>query len=149
LHLVCDGNGIPLAALLTAGQAHESTQMAALLDAVSIRRPSGQVRKRPDRVAADKGYDFPHLRKWLHTHHIQAVIPPRKRPKHAKPKRGRPVTYNETHYRKRNVVERCVGGLKEHRSLATRYDKLAQNYLTLVKLAFIRRYLGLLTALPD
>lgn len=123
--------------------------MVALLDAVSIRRSSGQVRKRPERVAGDKGYDFPHLRKWLHQHHIQAVIPPRKRPAKAKPKRGRPVTYNETHYRKRNVVERCVGWLKEHRSLATRYDKLAQNYLTLVKLAFIRRYLSLLAVLPD
>lgn len=135
---------MPLAALLTVGQAHESTQMAALLDAVCVRRPSGQVRRRPERMAGDKGYDFPHLRRWLHRHHIQAVIPPRKRPSHAGPKRGRPVTFDKQHYRARNVVERCVGWLKEHRSLATRYDKLAVNYLALVKLAFIRRYLHLL-----
>jgi transposase len=141
---VCDGGGIPLAAVLTPGQRHESTQLEALLDAVAVRRANGRVRKRPERVAGDKGYDFPHIRTWLHKRRIQAVIPPRKRPAKAKPKQGRPVTYNKAHYRARNVVERCVGWLKEHRSLASRYDKLAVNYLTLVKLACIRRYLHLL-----
>lgn len=130
--------------MLTAGQTHESTQCERLLDAVAIRRVSGQVRKRPERVAADRGYDFPRIRRWLRRRGIQAVIPPRKRVARAKPKRGRPVTYDKQHYRARNVVERCVGWLKEHRSLASRYDKLAVNYLSLVKLAFIRRYLGLL-----
>lgn len=133
-----------MAAVLTPGQRHESTQLETLLNAVAVRRANGCVRKRPERVAGDKGYDFPHLRTWLHKRRIQAVIPPRKRPANAKPKRGRPVTYDPTLYRARNVVERCVGWLKEHRSLATRFDKLAVNYLTLVKLAFIRRYLHLL-----
>lgn len=111
---------------------------------MAVRRANGRIHKRPQRLAGDKGYDFPHLRTWLHKRRIQVVIPSRKRPKNAKPKRGRPVTYDKTHYRARNVVERCVGWLKEHRSIATRYDKLAVNYLTMVKLAFIRRYLGLL-----
>lgn len=141
---MCDGGGIPLAAVLTAGQRHESTQLALLMDAVRVRRANGRIRQRPKRLAGDKGYDFPHIRRWLHARRIRAVIPPRKRAKNARPKRGRPVTYDTQHYRARNVVERCVGWLKEHRSIATRYDKLAVNYLTLVKLAFIRRYLGLL-----
>ena len=141
---MCDGTGIPLAAVLTAGQAHESTQCERLLDAVAIRQASGQLRQRPERVAGDRGYDFPRIRRWLRQRGIRAVIPPRKRVAHAKPRQGRPVTYDKQHYRARNVVERCVGWLKEHRSLATRYDKLAVNYLTLVKLAFIRRYLSVL-----
>jgi transposase len=143
LHLLCDGKGAPLAALLTPGQAHESTQFESLLNAFQIRRPSGQVRKRPERLAADKGYDFPRIRRWLRRHGIQAVIPPRKRT--GKPKAGRPVIYNKDYYRNRNVIERQVGWLKEHRSLATRYDKLAVSYLALVHVAFIRRYLILLT----
>jgi transposase len=143
LHLLCDGKGTPLVALLTPGQTHESTQFERLLNAVHICRPSGQVRKRPERLAADKGYDFPRIRRWLRMHGIQAVIPPRKRT--GKPKAGRPVTYNKDYYRHRNVIERQVGWLKEHRSLATRYDKLAVNYLTLVHIAFMRRYLSLLT----
>ncbi len=44
-------------------------------------------------------------------------------------------------YRKRNVVERVVGWLKECRRVATRYEKLALNYLAMVKLAMIHRCL--------
>jgi transposase len=51
-------------------------------------------------------------------------------------------------YRRRNVVERCVGWLKENRRLATRYEKLAVNFLALVKLAMIRLCLRKLDS-PD
>ena len=44
-------------------------------------------------------------------------------------------------YRERNVVERVVGRLKEHRRIATRYDKLAASYLAFVQLAAIRMWL--------
>lgn len=74
---------------------------------------------------------------------IQVVIPPR-RTNTKKPKRGRPFSYNPEHYRGRNVVERCVGWLKAYRSIATRFDKLAVNYLMMVKLGFLMRYLRLL-----
>ncbi len=40
-------------------------------------------------------------------------------------------------YKERNVVERLVGRLKEHRRLATRFDKLASSYLAFVHLAAI------------
>ena len=43
-----------------------------------------------------------------------------------------------TPYRRRNVVERCVGWLKEARAVATRFDKLAVHYLGVVKLAMVR-----------
>jgi transposase len=55
------------------------------------------------------------------------------------------VSYDASAYRGRNAVERCVGWLKEWRSVATRFDKLAVNYLQTVKLAFLMRYLRLLT----
>ena len=41
-------------------------------------------------------------------------------------------------------MERCLGWLKECRAGATRYEKLALNYLGLVNLAMIERYLRLL-----
>jgi transposase len=44
-------------------------------------------------------------------------------------------------YARRNAVERLIGWLKEHRSLATRFDKLAASFLAMVKLACIRRLL--------
>jgi transposase len=144
LHLLCDAQGLPLSALLLPGQAHESTQFEALLETVSIeRQTTGRTRKRPQRVAADKAYHAQRIRHWLHSHGIQAVIPPRKT-RRTKPRPGRPISYDQCFYRDRNVIERCVGWLKECRSVATRYEKLAVNYLQLVKLAFIERYLRLL-----
>ncbi|MFG0292228.1 MAG: DDE transposase, partial [Phycisphaerales bacterium JB050] len=40
--------------------------------------------------------------------------------------------------------ERCVGWLKQNRRLSTRYEKLAVHYLSMIKLAFIDRYLRLI-----
>ena len=145
LHLVSDAGGIPLNATLTAGQAHESTQFEAALEPIVIaRRLPGRKRGRPRRVAGDRAYHAQRIRRWLRRRGIQAVIPPR-RTRTTQPKRGRPVSYDATKYRGRNSVERCVGWLKEWRSVATRFDKLAVNYLQTVKLAFLMRYLRLLT----
>jgi transposase len=82
------------------------------------------------------------IRHWLRAHGILAVIPPRE--KRGKRRRGRPVGYDRRRYRDRNVIERCIGWLKECRSLATRYEKLAVHYLGMVHLAIIQRYLRLL-----
>ena len=49
-------------------------------------------------------------------------------------------------YKRRSALERCVGWLKECRAVATRFDKLAVNYLATVKWAMVQRYLRLLTA---
>jgi hypothetical protein len=54
--LVTDGRGLPLAVEVTAGQRHESTQVEAVLDDISIPQPVGRLRRRPQRLAGDKGY---------------------------------------------------------------------------------------------
>ena len=41
-------------------------------------------------------------------------------------------------YRARNLIERFFNRIKQCRRIATRYDKLAANYLAFVKLALIR-----------
>ena len=41
-------------------------------------------------------------------------------------------------YRSRNLVERFFNKIKQCRRIATRYDKLAANYLAFIKLASIR-----------
>jgi transposase len=80
-------------------------------------------------------------------HGIGAVIPPRR--SRGKRRRGRPVSYDQVRYRNRNVVERCLGWLKECRALATRFEKLAVHYLGLVHLAIIERYLRILTRISN
>jgi transposase len=113
------------------------------MEQVAIPGKSGRIRRRPRRLAADRAYDAQRIRHFLRLHGIKAVIPPKRRK--GKRKRGRPVTCDPDLYRRRSTIEQCVGWLKECRAVATRYEKLALNYLGLVKLAFIERYLRLLT----
>jgi hypothetical protein len=42
------------------------------------------------------------------------------------------------------VIERLVGWLKEHRRVATRFEKLSSSYMAMVKLSFVWRYLRVL-----
>ncbi len=145
IHLLSDGNGVPLDVTLTPGQTHESTQVETVMEQVVIERASGRIRRRPRRLAADRAYDVQRIRHFLRARGITPVIPPKRRT--GKRKRGRPVSYDRVQYRRRSTIEQCVGWLKECRAIATRYEKLALNYLGLVKLAFIERYLRLLTRL--
>lgn len=126
LHLLTDGRGVPLGVFVTAGQTHESRSFEALMDTVHIAR-----RRRPDAVAGDKGYSYPRIRAWLARRGIEAVIPSRKN----QPR----VRISKRKYRGRNVVERCIGWLKWCRRVATRYEKLAESYPAMVKLAMIQR----------
>jgi transposase len=59
------------------------------------------------------------------------------------PKRNRkdPICFSPYLYRDRNLVERFFNKIKQCRRVATRYDKLAANYLAFVKLACIRLWL--------
>lgn len=141
MHLLTDANGLPLAALLSAGQRHESTCFEALMNEVALCGPRGRPLTRPKRVAGDKGYSYPRIRRWLRSHRIEAVIP--QRSDQLAQHRARALNFDRMTYRQRNAVERCIGWLKACRRLATRYEKLAENYQAMIELAFIQRYLAL------
>ncbi len=55
-------------------------------------------------------------------------------------KKGPRPRFNKDTYKERASVEQAIGWIKEYRRTATRYEKLAVNFLAMVKLAFIRRY---------
>ena len=146
VHLVCDGRGVPLAVEVTPGQRQECTQVERVMNKVRIPGRRGRPRCRPVRLAGGKGYSHPAVRAWLRRHGIKAVIPRRKdqRPE------DRRQRFDREAYRRRAVVEQCVGGLKESRAVGTRFDKLALNYQATVHLAMVRRYLRvLLRKQPD
>jgi len=128
---VTDGGGVPLGALVTAGQSHESMSFERLMDTVKIRR-----RRRPDAVAGDKAYSYGRIRGWLSRRGIEAVIPTRSNQPRER--------LNTRKYRRRNVVERCIGWLKGCRRIATRYEKLATHFMAMVTLAMIQRCLRVL-----
>lgn len=132
---MCDGNGLPLAVHVTAGQRSECAEFEAAVGLVEAPR-------RPVRLLADRGYDAGRIRAWLRARRIRAVIPERRLAEgKRRRRRGRPPVLDKAQYKRRNAVERLVGWLKEHRSLATRFDKLASSFLAMVKLACIRRLL--------
>jgi transposase len=56
----------------------------------------------------------------------------------AKRDRSDPICFSPYLYRVRNRVERFFNKIKQCRRVATRYDRLAANYLAFVQLASIR-----------
>jgi transposase len=139
--LVTDGNGVPLAVEVTGGQAHESTQVEAVMNQIAIPQPVGRPRKRPKRLAGDKAYRAKGVRDWLWKYGIKPVIPSKE---NEREKPGPTPQFDREAYKRRSIIENCVGWLKECRRIATRFEKLAVNYLGMLKLAMIERYLRLL-----
>ena len=77
-HLVIDASGIPLAVGLSAANTHDSLLLEQLVDAVPAvigpRGRPGRPRKRPTKLHADKGYDFPSCRQALRRRGISPRI---------------------------------------------------------------------------
>lgn len=136
LHLIVDGRGVPLAVDLTAGQRHESTRCEPLVQSVLDDWPDVL----PMQVCGDKGYSAPRIRRFLQERWIEPVIARRDDEREA----GDEEKFDRATYRRRSVIECCIGWLKECRALATRYEKLATNFLGTIRLALIERYLRLL-----
>ena len=128
-----------MTAEVTAGQVHDSTRVQAVMDQVAIPQRIGRPRKRPLRLAGDKGYSYPRVRDWLKAHGIKPVIPQRddQRENH----KGRPIAFDKAAYRRRSIIEQTIGWLKECRRIGTRFEKLAINFLAMMKLAMIQRTL--------
>jgi transposase len=117
------------------GQQHESTAFEPLMKRIHFRRRRGRPYW-PVQLAADKGYSYPHIRRWVRQHHFKSVIPTRK-------DQPRDDSFDKATYRKRNLVERVVGWYKECRALGTRYEKLSVDYITLWLIAMIEKTLAL------
>ena len=83
---------------------------------------------------ADRGYDADWIRALAARKGALANIPPRCN-------RTEPICFSPYLYRARNLVERFFNKIKHCRRVATRYDKLAANYLAFVQLAVIRLWL--------
>lgn len=139
IHLACDSFGYPLSIVLSPGQDADARHFIPLLEQVSLPSPQGRPRKRCCRVLADKGYDSQVLRQYCDRYGMQPVIPLRQM--HRKPRPGLPRLFDKLLYRKRNVIERLFGWLKEKRRLCTRYDKLESSFRAMVVLACIDRCL--------
>jgi len=124
IHALVDANGLPVALKLTPGQAHDGRSAANLLDHLG----EGQI------LLADRAYDSNAVRQALDDRGAWACVKPM-------PNRKDPSAFSPFLYRYRNLVERFFNKLKHFRAIATRFEKIPENYLALVKLAAIRIWL--------
>lgn len=117
---MADDQGRPVAFALTPGNIADISMAIPLLQGIA----------RPKRLIADKAYDADKLRNWLRARRIKAIIP-------SNATRRTPYPLDRVAYRRRNVIERMFGKLKNWRRIATRYDRLARNYLAAIALVSI------------
>jgi len=91
----------------------------------------------PVALAGDKGYRADWIDEYLLELEICPVIPS----KTNQDRDARPVAFDQEAYRKRNIIERLIGWLKECRRVFARFEKTAKNFGGMIRMAFIQRYL--------
>jgi len=110
---------------VTGGEAHEVKGYDALMELHDVN---------PDRLLGDKGYDSDNIRSDLVRRGIEPVIPPRSN-------RNALIEYDRDAYKRRNLIERCVNRLKQFRRIATRYEKTARAFLSMLCIAAARLWI--------
>ncbi|RMH30632.1 MAG: IS5 family transposase, partial [Planctomycetota bacterium] len=118
IHALSDGECRPIAFLLTGGQVADCTAGNLLLEQM----PPSPI------LLGDKGYDSNAIRRQVEQRGTMPNIPP-------KINRRWKNCFSPFLYRDRNAIERMFCRLKDFRRIATRYDRLAVNYLAAVCLA--------------
>jgi transposase len=124
LHLVCDGGGLPLAAVVTAANVNDTVMFQAVVEDIPpVRTPAGRRRTRPAKVHADKGYDSRANRAYLRRRGIKARIARRE------------VESSTRLGRHRWKVERALSWLSCFRRLQVRWDRDSGRWFAFVLVA--------------
>ncbi len=131
IHAVVDQNGLPVRLLITAGQASDKATFPDLLAGL----PTTSI------VVADRGYDNRAFLDLVAAKGGTAHIPTQSRVKLQR-------SVDPAIYRRRNLIERYFCNLKQFRRIATRFEKLARNFLAAVALASIRIWLRAIESTP-
>ena len=132
--------------MTSSGQRHDSLAFLPLMARLRIaRRGRGRPRTRPGRVLGDKAYSSSAIRAHLRARGINATISEPADQARNRQRRGsnggRPPAFDPAAYKQRNTVERAFGRLRQHRAVATRFDKRDFVWRGTVDVASIRIWL--------
>ncbi|WP_416240761.1 IS5 family transposase [Acinetobacter sp. WCHAc010034] len=119
IHLATDANGLPIDFKITGGQVHDSQVAEQLIEVV----------EEADYLIADKGYDAETIRIFIKNKNMIPIIPMRSNSKRLNKE------FDKYLYRLRHLVENAFARLKHFRAIATRFDKLARNYQSMIYIA--------------
>jgi transposase len=119
-----DAGGLPLAITLTGGNRNDITQLLPLVDGVvPVAGKVGRPRRRPERLLADRGYDFDKYRRELRARGIEPLIA----------RRGE--GHGSGLGTQRWVVERSFTWLHQFRRLRIRWERDPDLHLAFMHLA--------------
>ena len=124
IHALSDRAGILLVVGVSAANTHDSQALKPLVNAIPpVRSRRGPRRSKPDKLHADKGYDYPELRDWLRSRRIVPRIA----------RKG--IESSEKLGKHRWVIERSIAWLFGYRRLTIRYERHAHLFCAFVTLA--------------
>jgi len=119
-----DRTGVPLAVVVSAANRNDHLEFATVVDAVApVKGPVGRPRRRPHKLHADKGYDYPTCRNTLRRRGVIARIA----------RRG--IESAKRLGRHRYVIERTLEWVSRFRRLTRRYERKATHFLAFTQLA--------------
>jgi transposase len=125
-HLICDGNGIPLAIQLTRANWHDSRQALPLIDAIPpLQGSRGRPRRRPTCIFGNRAYDSEKIRSSLRDRGILPLLAMRN------------TEHGSRLGQWRWVVERTFAWLNQFRRLRVHYEKRADIHMAFLSLACI------------
>lgn len=122
-----EGHGVPLAIVVTGANRHDVTQLAIVLDAIVIKRPT-PTPAQPQTLCADKAYKGkPAYQSIVDRDYIPRIF-----------KRDEEIMAQRTipgYQARRWVVEVCNSWFNRFRKILVRYEKTLSSYIALHHLA--------------
>jgi len=122
LHALVGGHGLPHKLVLTRGHTNDCKPALGMIGAV----------RKGQNFLADRAYDTNKIREKVNARGARITIPPKGL------RKGALLPYDQRAYEKRNIVERFFNKVKQYRGLATRYDKLPEQFMGGITLFAIR-----------
>lgn len=119
IHACTDAHGNPIDFEITGGEVHDVKVAPKIISKIET----------AEHIVGDKGYDSENVRDQIRAKGINPVIP-------RKSNSIKPNPEFDSHiYKLRHLVENLFARLKHYRSIATRFEKLARNFKSMVYIA--------------